>query len=153
MDTEGAPFDHAFQLLEEQTGVLWRRERITSHALAKTVHPDMEPAAYGILTLLQSDGSLRATDIALRMGVGKPAISRQLAALERLGLITRRLDPEDARSQRVVLTPAGECRLGVAQAGSRSAFTALLRSWTQDDIETLCTLVSRLNSAYTRDTW
>ena len=59
---DGVDFDHAIEVLEEQTSVLWRRERTTSHALAKNVHPEMEPAAYGILMLLQR---ARATDGAM----------------------------------------------------------------------------------------
>jgi DNA-binding MarR family transcriptional regulator len=153
MDTDVATFDHAIDVLEEQTGVLWRRERSILHTLAKMVHPDMEPAAYGILTLLQREGSLRATDLALGMGVGKPSVSRQLSALERLGLITRLLHPSDARSLRVVLTPLGEQQLAKAQVLRRSAFGALMRDWTPEDVEALRALIARLNSTYARDTW
>lgn len=150
---DGVEFERAIEVLEEQTSVLWRRERTTSHALAKNVHPEMEPAAYGILTLLQREGSLRATDIALSIGVGKPSVSRQLAGLERLGLVSRQLDPNDARSQRVLLTALGEQQLATAQTGRRTAFTTLMRSWDPDDIETLSFLIARLNSTYTKDTW
>jgi DNA-binding MarR family transcriptional regulator len=149
----GPKFEQAIELLEEQTSVLWRRERTMSHALAKNVHPAMEPAAYGILTLLQHEGSLRATDIALSIGVGKPSVSRQLAALEGLGLVTRRLDPLDARSQRVLLTPLGEQQLQAAQTGRCTAFTELMRSWRPEDVEVLGSLIARLNSTYTKDTW
>lgn len=150
---DGSEFDQAIEILEEQTSVLWRRERTTSHALAKNVHPEMEPAAYGILTLLQREGSLRATDIAHSIGVGKPSVSRQLAALERLGLVSRQLDPDDARSHRVLLTPLGEQQLSTAQIGRRTAFTALMRSWKPEDVESLGSLIARLNSTYTKDTW
>ena len=150
---DGVDFDHAIEVLEEQTSVLWRRERTTSHALAKNVHPEMEPAAYGILMLLQREGSLRATDIATIIGVGKPSVSRQLAGLERLGLVSRQLDPSDARSQRVLLTPLGQQQLTAAQTGRRSAFTALMRSWNPEDVEKLGLLIARLNSTYTKDTW
>jgi len=146
-------FDHAIEVLEEQTGVLWRRERLTSHALAKTVHPEMEPAAYGILTLLQREGALRATDLALGIGVGKPSISRQLGCLERLGLVLRQLDPVDARSQRILLTPLGERRLADAQGGRHTAFVELLQDWERADVNQLGALIDRLISTYARDTW
>ncbi|MDQ0736294.1 MarR family winged helix-turn-helix transcriptional regulator [Arthrobacter agilis] len=152
-DRDATEFDHAIEVLEEQTSVLWRRERTTSHALAKNVHPEMEPAAYGILTLLQREGSLRATDIATSIGVGKPSVSRQLAGLERLGLVSRQLDPSDARSQRVLLTARGRQQLAAAQAGRRTAFTTLMRSWDPEDVETLGLLIARLNSTYKKDTW
>jgi DNA-binding MarR family transcriptional regulator len=156
MDTakgQGAEFDHAIEVLEEQTGVLWRRERIISHALAKTVHPEMEPAACAILMLLQREGALRATDIALSIGVGKPSISRQLGGLERLGLVSRQLHPEDARAQRILLTPLGEQRLTDAQAGRHTAFAELMQDWEHEDIDQLGTLINRLIGTYVRDTW
>lgn len=143
----------AIEVLEEQTRVLWRRERSICQALAKDVHPEMEPAAYGILTLLQREGSQRATDIALSIGAGKPSVSRQLAGLEQLGLVRRQLDPYDARSQKVSLTPLGVQRLASAQAGRGTAFTALMRSWSPEDVEHLGSLVARLNSTYRKDTW
>lgn len=153
-DEPGDPaFDHAIEVLEQQTGVLWRRERLTSHALAKTVHPGMEPAAYAILTLLQREGPLRATDLASGIGVGKPSISRQLGSLERLGLVRRQLDPGDARSQRVLLTPFGERRLADAQAGRHTAFVDLLRDWERADVDQLGALIGRLIKTYARDTW
>ncbi len=37
----------------------------------------------------------------------RPNVSRQLGSMERLGWIERRTDPDDRRSKRVVLTPAG----------------------------------------------
>ena len=150
---QGPEFTHAIEVLEEQTGVLWRRQRIISHALAKTVHPEMEPAAYAILTLLQREGALRATDIALRIGVGKPSISRQLGGLERLGLVSRRLDPDDARSQRILLTQLGEHRLADAQAKRHTAFAELMQGWEREDVDQLGALISQLIGTYARDTW
>ena len=67
--------------------------------------------------------------------------------------MTRRLDPLDARSQRVLLTPLGEQQLAAAQSGRRTAFTALMRSWDPEDVEVLGSLIARLNLTYTKDTW
>lgn len=87
------------------------------------------------------------------IGVGKPCVSRQLAGLERLRLVNRQLDPHDARSQRVLLTTFGEQQLAAAQRGRSTVFTALMHSWDPKDVTMLGTLVARLNSTYTRDTW
>lgn len=157
METLPHPVDtghgHAFEVIEEQTDVLWRRERITTQALAKTVHPGMEPAAYGVLALLQREGPLRVTDVARSIGVGKPCISRQLGALERLGLVRRQPDPVNSRSHRIRLTALAEQRLDAARTARRAEFTSRLRSWTPEDVIELSDLIARLNSTYTKDPW
>ena len=109
------------EVLEEQTSVLWRRERTTSHALAKNVHPDMEPAAYGLLMLLQREDSMRLTELAASIGVGKPSVSRQVALLEQLGLVQKETDPLDARAQAITLTEAGRVKLHSAQTARKAA--------------------------------
>ncbi|MET1156407.1 MAG: MarR family transcriptional regulator, partial [Arthrobacter sp.] len=69
--------DAALKTVEHQISVFWRRARSVSHQLSRQVHPDMEPAAYGLLTVIRREGPIRLTDLALSIGVGKPSVSRQ----------------------------------------------------------------------------
>ncbi|MDN6300662.1 MAG: Lrp/AsnC family transcriptional regulator, partial [Micrococcaceae bacterium] len=64
--------------MEEQLSFLWRRARANGNKVAKQVHPDMEPGAYGLLAALQRRGTLRLTELAAEIGVGKPSVSRQV---------------------------------------------------------------------------
>ena len=66
--------------------------------MARAVHPDLEAAAYGLLVRLDEYGRQRATDLAAYIGVGKATMSRQLRALEDLGLVAREPDPADGRA-------------------------------------------------------
>lgn len=59
-----------------------------------------------LLELWREDG-LRGGDLASRLGVEPPTVSRMLGRLEGCGLVERRRDPEDARSFRVYLTDEG----------------------------------------------
>jgi DNA-binding MarR family transcriptional regulator len=59
-----------------------------------------------LIELWEEDG-LRGGELAERLGVEPPTITRMLRSLERCGLVTRRQDPEDARSFRVYLTDEG----------------------------------------------
>ena len=59
-----------------------------------------------LLELWREDG-LRGGELASRLGVEPPTVSRMLGRLEGCGLLERRRDPEDARSFRVFLTPKG----------------------------------------------
>jgi DNA-binding MarR family transcriptional regulator len=54
------------------------------------------------------DGCLRRVDLAERMGVTPSGVARQLAPLERIGLVDREKHPSDARLALVVLTAAGD---------------------------------------------
>lgn len=60
-----------------------------------------------LVELWQYDG-LRCGDLADRLGVEPPTITRTLRRLESCGLVERRADPEDARSLRVYLTGQGQ---------------------------------------------
>src|SRR5215213_11894795 len=59
-----------------------------------------------LIELWQDDG-LRGGELAVRLGVEPPTITKMLRRLEACGLVERRADPEDARSVRVYLTGRG----------------------------------------------
>ena len=59
-----------------------------------------------LMELWQEDG-LRGGELASRLGVEPPTVTKMLRRLEACGLIERRTDPTDARSLRVYLTPQG----------------------------------------------
>jgi DNA-binding MarR family transcriptional regulator len=62
-----------------------------------------------LIELWREDG-LRGGELAARLGVEPPTITKMLRRLERCGLVERRPDPRDARSFRVHLTEEGRAR-------------------------------------------
>lgn len=144
-------FDAAIDSLERQLSVLWRRARANSHRVARQVHPDMEPAAYGLLAVLQREESMRLTDLAANIGVGKPSVSRQIAMLEQLGLVHKQADPVDGRAQSISLTETGRDRLTAAQLARKSAFRERRGDWPVEDLDSLAALLDRLNQAYANE--
>lgn len=136
--------------LEEQLSLLWRRSRSNALKVARQVHPDMEPSAYGILAILQRTGDMRLTDLAAEIGVGKPSISRQIAGLESLGLVCKHAHPDDGRAQAISLTDVGRKQLAVAQDARRARFHEVLGDWPAADVELLGRLLGRLNDSYAR---
>jgi DNA-binding MarR family transcriptional regulator len=135
----------AHEALERELGVFWRRARSASDRLARAVHPDLDPAAYGLLIHLRDHGLVRPSDLAGYVGVGKGTISRQLKALESLGLIERRDDPADRRAHLLALTADGRRRLDAVRSARRQHLRARLTNWPEDDVRTLATLLARLN--------
>jgi len=61
-----------------------------------------------VLVELWQDDGLRGGDLADRLGVEPPTITKMLRRLESCGLVERRADQEDARSLRVYLTGQGQ---------------------------------------------
>ncbi len=152
-DVAESAADAAIKALEEQLSILWRRARSNSHKVAKRVHPDMEPAAYGLLVILQRTGGMRLTDLATNVGIGKPSVSRQITMLEQLGLVQKTADPQDGRAQAISLTSLGSSRLLAAQSGRKDAFRHLMEDWSVVDIGELARLLGQLNETYTRDNY
>lgn len=145
---EDAERTRAIHDMEEQLSFLWRRARSNGNKVARQVHPDMEPGAYGLLAALQRKGTLRLTDLAAEIGVGKPSVSRQVKMLEDLGVLTKIADPEDRRAQSITLTEAGARQLASAQASRQHIFRELLADWPDAELQTLAALLTKLNRSY-----
>lgn len=148
----GDSVDDALQQVEHQLSLLWRRARSLSHQLSRQVHPDMEPAAYGLLTIIRREGTIRLTDLATCIGVGKPSVSRQIAFLESIGLVSKEADPQDGRAQSIRLTAKGEEKMHQVQDARRQVFRERLGEWPVDDIQTLAEYMRRLNATYAEPT-
>lgn len=73
------------------------------------------------------------------------AVARQVAELERLGLVRRTPDPHDARSQVLDLTREGSSRLQEARSARRERFQDLMARWPTEDVATLADLLHRFN--------
>jgi DNA-binding MarR family transcriptional regulator len=79
-----------------------------------------------VLVELWQDDGLRGGELAVRLGVEPPTITKMLRRLEGCGLVERRPDPTDARSFRVHLTERGRALEGpVARCWAQTEETAL----------------------------
>jgi DNA-binding MarR family transcriptional regulator len=60
-----------------------------------------------VLIELWESGGLRGGELAERLGVEPPTLTKMIRRLESCGLVERRQDPQDARSFRAYLTEEG----------------------------------------------
>ena len=60
-----------------------------------------------VLAQLWREDGLRHSELAARIGVAAPTVTKVLRGMERTQLLTRRADSEDARASRVWLTERG----------------------------------------------
>jgi DNA-binding MarR family transcriptional regulator len=93
--------------------------RSPSARVLKQAGVDIDQAGLAILYALHAEKtSLRVTDLAERLGIDAPAVTRKAQRLERLGLVRRARDADDARASRLRLSEQGEeaiCRFLLAR--------------------------------------
>lgn len=142
----GADADQVMVSLERELTVLMRRARAQSGEMAREVHPELEPAAYGLLVRLEETGPERATSLAQYFGVGKATMSRQLRALEDLGLVRREPDPADGRAFLVQLTCEGQARFTRVRDARRQRYVKRLSAWDRSEVAELARLLHELNA-------
>jgi DNA-binding MarR family transcriptional regulator len=135
----------AFVRLEREIALLLRRARAISARLAGQLHTDLDGAAYGLLSLLQDAGPLRASDLVARLGLDKSTVSRQVATLVDLGLVDRAADPADGRAQVLTASREGAARLERIREVRRTRWEADLADWPATDVVALGELLNRLN--------
>lgn len=137
--------DQEFLSLERELTLFLRRARASQGEMAREVHPDLESAAYGLLVRLDECGGVRATDLAAYVGVGRATMSRQLRALEDLGLVAREPDPADGRAWLVRLTDEGRRRVGSVREARRARYVSQLSHWDRLEVAELARLLGQLN--------
>lgn len=92
---------------------------------------DLDRAGIALLYVLyHSGGHLRVGDLAERLHVDAPSVSRTAARLERAGLVGRSADDEDRRACRLDLTGAGRSAIDTTLTARRAWLAAALADWT-----------------------
>ncbi|WP_345647441.1 MarR family winged helix-turn-helix transcriptional regulator [Streptomyces tremellae] len=148
VSADGGQVTPEFLDLERELAVFLRRARANSGEMAREVHPDLEPSAYGLLVRLEESGQQRATELSAYFGVGKATMSRQLRALQELGLITREPDPADGRASLVRITDEGLDSFRRVRDARRGRYVQKLADWDRGEIAELARLLHQLNARF-----
>ncbi|WP_155059715.1 MarR family winged helix-turn-helix transcriptional regulator [Streptomyces blattellae] len=131
----------AVETIQREMTVFARRAR----ASAGRIHPELSLVSYTLLGHLEECGGCRAIDLAAHYALDKSTVSRQVAALERTGLIERRLAPEDHRVQVLHPTETGRSILTQVTESRRAAFHERLADWPREDLERFAAYLVRYN--------
>ena len=107
---------------------------------------DTGVALQGVLRFV-GEGESRATQLAERLGVSAPVLSRHIADLEDQGYVIRRQDPDDGRAQLVALSTAGADKLRKIEEHRTATLQEYLSDWSQEDAEDTARILTRLSDS------
>lgn len=114
---------------------LTRASRILERSL-----PELSLADFRVLSAV-AEGEARASRLAHRLALGKPAISSTVDSLVRRGLLTKQAHDADQRATDLVLTTTGEAARASAEEALIAVVTQLVDD-TDDPAATLTALAS-----------
>jgi DNA-binding MarR family transcriptional regulator len=113
---------------------------------------DIDRAGGAVLYKLLVEGeSLRLCDLAERLGIDSPAVTRKVQQLEHLGLIVRSPDPADGRASRLLLTDEGERSIEKLLGARRVWLEELLAEWPAEDRTQFARLLQLFASTIEQD--
>ncbi|MGV9452451.1 MarR family winged helix-turn-helix transcriptional regulator [Streptomyces sp. NPDC003635] len=134
--------DTSVEIIQREMTAFARRAR----ASAGRMHPELSLVSYTLLGHLEESGGCRATDLAAHYALDKSTVSRQVAVLERDGLIGRSPDPDDHRVQLLHLTDSGRRLLAQVTERRREVVRERLADWSEEDLERFAGYLVRYNA-------
>ncbi|MBV2155469.1 MarR family winged helix-turn-helix transcriptional regulator [Kitasatospora sp. SUK 42] len=140
LDTD--PLDTALRLVRAQAAVVKRFD-----ASLSGLHGVSLSDFTLLLHLSQAPGGrMRRVDLAEALGLTASGVTRGLAPLERIGLVSREAAARDARVAYAALTPTGRERLAEMLYTARQVAADLFApdQWSSEDGTRLSTLLTRL---------
>jgi DNA-binding MarR family transcriptional regulator len=107
----------------------------------------LDRALFPLLVRIGMAGSMSVVELADQVGRDHSTISRQIAKLESLGLISRRQGLSDQRIREAETTAAGQRAVRAITTARRRLLGKLLADWSPEDREA----VARLNRKLAHD--
>jgi len=142
--------DTANTQIEQQITVLLRRVQRIHLSTSSGDDVNLERSAYGIMCKLADEGPQRLGALATAFGLDPSTITRQVQALEEIGLADRRTDPTDRRASILDLTPVGRDTLDRTRGHRRDRLRAALSDWSEADLADFGRLLAQFNVSVDR---
>jgi DNA-binding MarR family transcriptional regulator len=141
--------DASSKQIEQQMTMLLRRvQRI--HVSTQVGDVALERSAYGIMCKLADEGPHRLGALATAFGLDPSTITRQVQALEEIGLASRQSDPKDRRASILDLSDTGRQVLDETRNHRRAVLQQVLSDWSRDDLDEFGRLLKEFNASLDR---
>jgi DNA-binding MarR family transcriptional regulator len=103
-----------------------------------------ERALFPLIVLIERLGPIGVVDLAGRVGRDYTTVSRQVARLEELGLVSRRPGAADRRVREAAITPQGKIATEAVDAARERMALILFKDWSRKDFDELLRLMRML---------
>jgi DNA-binding MarR family transcriptional regulator len=121
-------------------------EKLRSRVLEAGGH-GLEGSGLAVLFHLVTEGPLRTSALAERLGLDPSTTSRHVAGLERTGHLERVPDPADGRAWLVQASAAGRVAFEDTRALRNALVAAALERWTAQEVDEFAAALVRFNDA------
>jgi len=111
----------------------------------------LDRALFPLLVGIERFGPLGVVDLADRVGRDYTTVSRQVARLESLGLVSRHAGAADRRVREAAITSKGRAMTDRVDAARERIGRAVFRTWNPDDIDALVRLMRKFADAMNED--
>ncbi len=128
--------------LMDIVGVINRPER--DAAMLEAAGLNLERALFPLIVLVGQLEPIGVVDLAGRVGRDYTTVSRQIARLEQLGLVTRHPGTADRRVREARITPLGRQATDAVDRARAAMAVSLFRDWSVGDFDRLTALMSKL---------
>ena len=135
----------AAEILRAITRIAYLITRARRHDRVRTVAGvPLDRAAVVVLRQLAEAGPARSGELAARLGVEAPHVTRQVQLLRQAGYADSVPDPDDRRAHLIQLTPAGRAAASRIREAGISGMQAALVHWPPQERHQLATLLHRM---------
>jgi DNA-binding MarR family transcriptional regulator len=141
--------DSSGKQIEQQMTMLLRRVQ-KIHVSTQVGDVSLERSAYGIMCKLADEGPHRLGELATAFGLDPSTITRQVQALEEIGLAARKVDPKDRRASILDLTENGRQVLAQTRGHRRAVLQQVLSDWPSADLDEFARLLKEFNASLDR---
>jgi DNA-binding MarR family transcriptional regulator len=111
----------------------------------------LDRALFPLLVLIERLGPIGVVELADRVGRDHTTVSRQVARLESLDLVTRQADAADRRVRHAVIAPKGKAMTDAVDAARDRIGGAILAAWDIGEIDDLVRLMRKFADALQGD--
>jgi len=111
------------------------------------VQHELSVAQFASLMMLDETPGMSVADVARKVSTARQSANEMLGGLERAGLVERRPNPQDRRSQQIYLTDAGRVRLNEAVPTVRAVEARLAAGFSAAEIAVVTAWLTRMTEA------
>lgn len=110
----------------------------------------LDQALFRLLVVIERRGPIGVVELADGLGRDHTTISRQVAKLEAMELVTRRGNAEDRRIREALIAPKGKAMTDKLDAARERMGREIFESWSAQDLDDLVRLMGRFAEALER---